>query len=631
MVELLISFVIAVTTTTVPNNLQATPLGEIIVTGKRPTTYYYREKIPSDRLFKNNINSVSELTKVSPMLNTVESSRGDTLLYLSGYNYHQLQLYIDGVPIYEPFSGDIGSDMIKMINIDTVIIESVLPSLMYGPNAMGGVVNIETKTTDKPIKLKYNSEAGTNDNYNVRLSIDSSDNNFYAGSSIYWWLSKGTILSKKFNSGLNEDGEIRNNSSNNGNSLYAYTGVKKDDNYLTLRYYYIDESKDVPPEVNNPRPRYWKFSTWQKNVLNLLGKYSINPALSLKLSSAYIKYYNVLDAYDDSSYSTQNRRYAFHSTYDDYSLFNSLFINYSSGMFDTNIFGFYKKDQHKEQSDYNEEWDKHLESTYSVGTNIKLNFSNYHYFAETRYDILIPTEYENSDSLNYRTGLEFYTDKYRFSLIAGSTSRFPSMKERYSYHQGRSLPNEQLKPEHQQAIELNYKIPIKNNIDFSGKLFYSKLNNLIEQVYVQQNISQNQNIGKATSEGFDTSIRIRNFYDFTFLTSIEGYWGKTDNNIILTYRPRWKITGEIARQLPYEINISISSSSNIRTYYQDSYTLEIKKLDNWVNTSLNLSKEWSESFETYLNVSNLFDSNYETEHDFPSSGRMIYIGIRGIY
>ena len=631
MAELLISFILAVTAATVPQNLKLAPIGEITVTGKKPTTYNYREDITRKQIITNNINSVAGLSKISPMLNTAESSRGDTFLFLSGYNYHQLQLFIDGVPVYVPFSGDIGAGMIKMINIDTVVVESVLPSLMYGPNAMGGIVNIETKTTDKPIKIKYNGEGGTDDNYNVRLSVDSSNSNFYAGSSIYWWLSKGFPLSKNFTPGLNEDGGIRNNSGNKGSSFYTYAGVKKEDNYLTLRYYYINENKDVPPEVNNPRPRYWRFTTWQKNVLNLHGRYFINNNINIKLNSAYIKYYNILDAYDNNTYSTQTRRYAFHSTYDDYSLFNSLFLSYSSGILGTDFFGFYKKDQHKEQSDYNKPWDKYLENTYSLGTNANLSFTKYRYFAEVRYDILSTVGYGNDDSFNYRTGLEYFINNYRFSLIAGSTSRFPSMKERYSYHQGRSLPNPKLKPEYQRAVEINYKIPLLENIKFSGKFFYSKLYDLIQEVYVQPNISQNQNIGKATAEGFNSSLSISDISHFNFLTSIEGYWGKTAQGTVLPYRPRWKITGEAGYNFPWNINFTVNVESNLLTYYQDSYSLKMYRLNNWVNTSLNISKKWSKHLETYINVNNIFDTNYETEHDFPAAGRMVYAGIRGTF
>ena len=51
---------------------------------------------------------------------------------------------------------------------------------------------------------------------------------------------------------------------------------------------------------------------------------SLTENVSIRSSLFYDTYYNVFDTYDDITYTTQTRPYAFHSTYDDYSFGGTL-------------------------------------------------------------------------------------------------------------------------------------------------------------------------------------------------------------------------------------------------------------------------------------------------------------------
>ena len=74
----------------------------------------------------------------------------------------------------------------------------------------------------------------------------------------------------------------------------------------------------------------------------------------------YDKYDNTLDSYDDETYTTQTKRYAFHSVYDDYSIGTNTFLTHRLSKMSELTLGInYKRDVHKELDDYEEPWEEY--------------------------------------------------------------------------------------------------------------------------------------------------------------------------------------------------------------------------------------------------------------------------------
>jgi iron complex outermembrane receptor protein len=85
-----------------------------------------------------------------------------------------------------------------------------------------------------------------------------------------------------------------------------------------LGYYKTSSDKGLPPNVYpSERPRFWRFPEWEKTTYYFIGDSRITDNLSAKVRLYHDEYYNVLDAFDDANYTTQNASSSFHSTYDD--------------------------------------------------------------------------------------------------------------------------------------------------------------------------------------------------------------------------------------------------------------------------------------------------------------------------
>ena len=602
-------------------------IGEVVITGKKPVAGV-RVELKRTTIAGTGIKSSDNLAEISPLLNVEDTSRGDRYIYLSGYNYKEIQLYLDGVPFYIPYSGDIGADIVKLISIEKIVIEPILPSLFYGPNAMGGAINILSRTPEEGIHGRVNLEYSSYNEKNGILSISGREKGGYGSVNLYAWNSPGFPLSHKFTPDLNEDGGLRENSYSRGYTFFGTAGYEKSgENFITLRYYKTSMEKGVPPEVGSERPRYWRFTDWEKELVNLVGRKSLPGNYYIRLNSAYVGYYNVLDSYDDSTYSTQTRRYAFHSTYNDHSLWNSIMGGYQNNTLSYEGLLIYKKDIHREQPDYNEEWNERGEETYSAGLRFQLKRNKLLFSSEGRYDYLAAFGNPNIDALNYRFAVRYLLQQGEISAIFGSTTRFPTMKERYSYRLGRSLPNPDLRPEKQNSVLLTGNGRI-SNLSVSGYIFYSRLTDLIESIYVEENILQNQNINKALIEGFyfdgETS-----FNSLEIKVAIQGLWAKNlTSDSPLPYRPRWKINA-LGKYSMGKFMLGMGLNAQYLTFYQDSHTNQLEKLPGWYTLMAFIEYRPVEKIVVYLRGTNLLDRNYETEKNFPAPGREIFAGIRG--
>ena len=605
---------------------QIPTIGEVVITGKRSVPAV-RILIPRKSIEENGVESSDKITKITPVLNVEDTSRGDRYLYLAGFNYRQIQMYLDGVPVYIPYSGDIGADLLKLVNIKEIVVEPVLPSLFYGPNAMGGAINILSTTPTGGIHGKFSAEINQVSNKNGRFNISAGENNYYAGASGMIWNSPGFPLSKKFTSSLNENGEVRENSYTKGYTFFGYTGYNRNQlNFFTLRYYKTSMEKGVPPEVGSTKPRYWRFTDWEKEFLNFVGRKSLGENSYIKLNSAYTGYYNVLDSYDDSTYSTQTKRYAFHSTYDDYSLLSSLTGGITKGIISTDLLFTYRKDIHREQPDYNEEWSGYGQEIYSAGLRSTASAKKIIFSAEGRYDKLAAFKYPNSDALNYRASLRYNFKNGNAGIAIGSTTRFPTMKEKYSYHLGRSIPNPNLKPESQDAIILNFSTPLFYGIKINGFGYYSKLKNLIESVKINSSTDQNQNISRA----FLTGFYLEGLYQKSGIllkAALQGTWTKDlEHDTTLPYRPRWRSILS-AGYSGKKFSLLISLNGQYITFYEGKDVTDLHKLGSWTTIGLHGDFHIDRNIKIYTTVENLFDKNYETDHGFPAAGREIFAGI----
>ena len=586
----------------------------------------------------------SDVINDSTSINTITGSRGEVTFKMRGFKQEQVPVLLDGIPIYIPYDGIIGLDRIPAANIGEIKLIKSAPSVIYGPNAFGGAINIITRKPEKPFELEVRFDDSHVNTLNEGLYLGARKNNIYFTFNHSFSKSHGFNMSHSFEPDANENGGIRDNSAYHSLSLggtFGYSSNKNQDYRVT--YSYLDSPWNVSPEILVKRPRYWKFNKWRKNTVIFSAKQGLaKDRFIFQGNVFYDKYYNILDSYDNNLYNTQQKKYAFHSIYDDYSVgFNIVpTINLCKYASFRPIF-LYKRDIHRETPDYNEARDTYKASTTTLGGAITLKPCDKIAIeggitADRNHPL-----YNNGDelrdviwALNAQGGISFLindTNKLYFSI--GKKTRFPYLKEMYSGFIGRNIPNPDLKQETAFTYEAGYTNTFKNRTKLDISFYQSRLNNLIIDVPVAPQVSQLQNVSKAINTGVDVDFsvdiikkRIKYNIGYSYISARNRSENRT--NSYIPYVPKHKVYTGFDFNLPYGFFSQVNLMYVSPVIYQDNNDLQWHKLGGYPLIDFSVGKTFKKHYTAFVSLRNMLDKNYETEARFPMPGISVIMGLK---
>ena len=614
---------------------------EIIVTAKKEpiTEIASIQEIKIEEIEKRGALDPLEALEFIPGVFYTVGSKGEANLQLRGFSQRQVVIMIDGIPINLPYSGEIDLTHFPLEGLAKIKVIKGTSSSVYGSNTMGGIINLITQTPQKKTNIHLSGNLGRNLNQNFAFSLAKRWKRVGFWISSEYKKSNGFYLSHKFEPKENEDGNQRQNSDfiNRGANGRFHYSWEKGSLFFDLNY--LENERGIPPHVSEDRPRYWRFLTWRKNNLKLSLKHILFDGLELRGSVYYDLYYNILDSYDDATYSTQEQKYSFHSTFDDYSLGASFLGDYSWGKSHIRLGLNLKKDVHRSQADEFEPWEKYEAANYSLGIEDEINL---------RHDISLvlgtsldwlKSLYANGEilrdpifHLNPLIGLSYRANFFQLYFSMARKSRFPTLKELYSEYIGRNIPNPELKEEKSMNYEFGYRRFLSSRGSLEISIFYSDLKDLIVQKRTGA-LYQMQNVDQALYGGAEFSLdyTIKEGYDLGF-----RYCYLQAKNISpdrksskLEYKPPHKLALFFSFKLPFSLEGHTKTTYTGKRHYEDSEGL-FQPLSPYILWDFRLSKNVGR-FEIYFLLKNIFDANYEYEDGFPGPGREILFGFAWKY
>jgi vitamin B12 transporter len=134
--------------------------------------------ITSEDIERKQERTLPDALKDVPGLNVVQTGGpgGQTSVFLRGANANQTKVFIDGIDATDPATGTFNFEHVLTWDIDRVEVVRGPQSGLYGADAIGGVVNIITKTGSGPPQIGGSIEGGSfgtfNQNGGVRGSLD---------------------------------------------------------------------------------------------------------------------------------------------------------------------------------------------------------------------------------------------------------------------------------------------------------------------------------------------------------------------------------------------------------------------------------------------------------------------------
>ncbi len=591
---------------------------EITVVGQAPreTPLASVTRIDSVEVARLKPRDLGQALALAPGVSLTIGQKNETILQLRGMDARRIVLLLDGIPVYEPYFSSFDLKTFMAGDIDSIQITKGPASVLYGPNALAGLVNVVTgRPGDRPF-LSLNGSYGQADTRSAgfrggfrwkRLAL--------AGSALY----------------QDSDGFYYPDSSGS-RSLRSLSDYRRY-NLNAKIYYYPTENSEIlvsgglyrsayglPPALEVQKPRYWRFKNWDRNSFSVGGFLGLGPRFLLRFRAYSVQYDNTLEQFQGPQLEALQAV----STFDNSVL--GFFGLAELGLAEEHTLKLslsYQADRAKTRDDTGLPWQSNDQATLSGAVEghfrlaepvfliAGLSLDRLHKFsgpAETRANPLAGLR------LTPLPGLDL-------SLSVARRSRFPSMRALYSTSNG----NPDLLSEEGLALQLDSRL--ERWAIFQASAFLYQFKDMIDTVRLPDGTRRTINIGRAYIRGLELGIRkdldrLSASINYTFL----DHRNQTDDRP-LDIIPRHLLQAEVSWVPLESLRLTALGTAASSSSWYDSNRQAVLAVPAYFyfDVVLSYGGEWG---EIYLKAGNIFDQSFFSEPGFPWPGRFLELGFK---
>lgn len=268
--------------------------------------------------------TLEDVLRAMPLVQVRKNSRGESHFALRGAGERQVAVLVDGVPVTLGWDHRTDLSVVPMMAARDIQLARGLPSVLAGPNVLGGVVEVSVARGAGPIERPrpFELSAGVDHVGTRALSAvlarrfepDAGDLLVRGGAG--YRSSPGHALA----SGLSESGPADGSAAANNDDLRLNSDDEQVDGFLAMRYHGAGGSwlsfsasgfhaeRGVPPEQHEAEPRRWRYpsvgqlfaatsgGTGQRETPFGMG--DLEASLGLEIGRTEIDAYAQDDAYD---------------------------------------------------------------------------------------------------------------------------------------------------------------------------------------------------------------------------------------------------------------------------------------------------------------------------------------------
>jgi len=631
-------------------------LGTIVVTAyaDQPAVDASADVLSSETIRQLERMDLAEALRLSPgvtMSNT--GPRNEAGVNVRGFDLRQTPVFIDGIPVYVPYDGYVDLRRFTTADVAEIQVNKGFSSVLYGANTLGGAINIVSRRPERPLEgdllVGWFQEGG----YQAAVNVGMRWEKGYLQLGGSFLNVDSYPLSDDYQRHALEDGGRRNNAWREDwrfSAKIGYTPSETDE--YALGYVIQRGSKGNPTYVGEDplmRSRFWQWPSWDKQTVYLMTKTHLTPDTYVKTRFFYDQFENSLFAYDNNDYDEQTANSAFQSFYDDWTLGGAIEFGSKLGEHNTLKAAIHAKlDHHDEQQTSRPDhptagvkgdhfvfedttWSFGIEDTHEftdkLSVVVGLSYDR-HEVSEAVDALNEPLSSDASDAFNPQFGVFYKLDgAQQLHATVARKSRFPTIKDRYSYRMGSALPNPNLEPETAWHFELGYNGEVVTNWTLRANVFAAEIDDTIQRVdNVQPGVYQLQNVGRSrhlgTELGFDW--KPSEFFQLTANYAYLDRKNESQPNVRLIDTPRHSFF-TYADIRPVKWLSIIPSVEYNGSRYSTTYGIEAGA---WATTNLKLSLHLPRDVTLSAGVNNLLDRNYELAEGFPEAGRSFFVNMQ---
>ena len=245
------------------------------------------------------------------------------VVYLRGFDVRQVPLFIDGIPAYVPYDGYVDFGRFTTFDLAEIRVAKADASLLYGPNTLGGAINLVTRKPVKPFEGDARLGFGSGQTRKAAVNLGGNQGLWYYQLGASYLDADSFPLPggfKDYKAKPTDTGDNRQNAYRTDKRLSFKLGLTPNatDEYA-LGYVRQEGEKGNPVYTGRASGgiRYWRWPWWDKESLYFIGNIGLGESSGLKLRAYEDHYGNGLEAYADGTYATQLLNTSFPSVYSD--------------------------------------------------------------------------------------------------------------------------------------------------------------------------------------------------------------------------------------------------------------------------------------------------------------------------
>jgi iron complex outermembrane receptor protein len=669
-------------------------LGQIIVTGARPKGIEIGDTtLSSEAIYVFNRNSLDEAANLIPGVSSGNSggSRNERLVFVRGFDRFQVPISIDGIRVYLPADNRLDYGRFLTPDIAEIQVAKGYASVLDGPGAMGGAINLVTRKPTKELEAEVrgtlNLDRGADyAGYNTFASLGTKRDRWYAQASYTRSFNDHWDLPSDYSPtvGSVENGGARNNSRTRDWRVNAKAGFTPNDtDEYSISYTRQEGQKNAPLHVTDPgvtappapNPRYWTWPYWNIESIYFLSTTQLGDRATFKTRAYRNKFNNLLSSFDNATQTTQTLGRSFNSYYKDKAYGGSAQLDVDFDALGALSLAFhYRRDEHVEfQQSFpagtTEPPQTNKEDTYSAAAEyrafitptLSMTLGVSYDWRELRKAEEFGTpptggaarifEYPRADAsaFNFQERIDWRPDDAtEVHASLSRRARFPTIFERFSTQFGTAASNPGLKPER----SMNYEIGGSRrmgDVRVEGAVFYSDVQNAIVAVRpagFPAGSTQRRNLGDGKYYGGEIAVSWQPLTtlelgaNYTYIRrdfDIFPQAGVTVPVFALTDVPTHKGFA-YARWTPIERlsiypNIDFASKrTTLDTFVPTAPTaVRYYRTGAYVQANLRIDYQIIDNVDIGVGARNIFDKYYVLTDGFPEQGRSFFASIRARY
>lgn len=610
------------------------------------------EVVTATDIQKSQAKNIADALKYIPGLFISEShgKRGQ-IASIQGFDANRILILINGERQTAPTGSSIDLTQISTNGVERIEIVKGASSALYGSEAMGGVINIITKTPPQGTNFKIGTKVGS--------YLSTSDSNPPDIFNIYEEFSVNkNIWNLKINSDYKNDKGFDFDTSNldtdgdkvNTLNLYAKMGVSPNANWdssLTLQYFLENKKRLYStnvPGIGVISNQYLEDSERAKSSWAFC--YTFNNDAQIK-SNLYFESFSDISIEDIvKSPQIEQKRTAKINIIGSEFQFDLPIGKNQKYTFGSSIF----------YSEMNQEIKKEGSTNSTSIDEIPKGSETENYSLYFQPDIMLNQWWELVPGIRYQYDSDFgsfVAPKFNTSLKPiddliirfgyGVGYRVPNLKERYYFFDHSAIGyqvmgNTDLQPEQSQNFQAGFDYKYKERFSVNFNIFFNHIKNLIDtEIDLEQSgvkglqVFTYKNIRRAETNGFETN------FDYYFIKNIKGSLGynflnaidkDTDKFLTKTSNHQFKIGLEYKIE-SWKSEILINWVYQSKQYVDEDNTITSPA---WNTLDIRWNKQFGKHINCFTGLNNAFDVHRSTgmnkSQDFrPSVGRNLYVGM----